>query len=179
MTTYIEESGLYFGDYEIADFFHAETAEIYRELGDNIKTVEFVLRKNEHEVLFVEAKSSSPQPGNNEDFDKFIEDIAEKFSHSNDVLFSVIMNRIIDLKSELPNNFRIIDYSKVKIINVLVINGHKTEWLPPIRDALVQQLKSHIKIWHLDVIVLNDGLAIDCKLARWNKHVNKSQIKII
>jgi hypothetical protein len=166
MTTYIEESGLYFGDYGKADLFHIETAEIYRKLGTDIKTVEFVLRKKEHEVLFIEAKSSSPKPGNHNDFDKFIGEIAEKFSHSNNVLFSVIMNRIIDSNSELPNNFKIIDYSKAKIKNILVIKGHKDEWLRPIEIALRQQLKSHIKIWNLDVIVLNEGLAAEYKLIK-------------
>jgi hypothetical protein len=84
----------------------------------------------------------------------------------NDVLFSVIMNRIIDSKSELPNNFRIINYSKAKIKNVLVINGHKVEWLRPIEIALKQQLRSQIKIWNLDVVVLNDELAAEYKLVK-------------
>ena len=45
---------------------------------------------------------------------------------------------------------------------ILVINGHPEAWLPPIKDALYQKLKSFCKIWNLSsdpVIVLNDKWA--------------------
>jgi hypothetical protein len=166
MKTHIEESELYFGDYETEDFFHIEKAEIYRKLGNDVKTVEFALRKNGNEVLFVEAKMSSPRPDNNEDFDKFIQEIAEKFSHSNELFFSVITKRLSDLNSEMPDNFKTIDYSGARIKVVLIINGHPIEWLSPISNALTNQLRRQIKMWGLEIAVLNDKQAIDYKLVK-------------
>jgi hypothetical protein len=45
---------------------------------------------------------------------------------------------------------------------VLVINGHKQEWLEPLQSALVQALKPVVKTWALpatSVAVLNHELA--------------------
>ena len=48
---------------------------------------------------------------------------------------------------------------KQKFVFVLVINGHKVEWLPPIRAALERSMKADIKIWQSEIIVLNDTQA--------------------
>lgn len=61
----IEESGAIFGPFNEADLFHIEKSEILRKLGDKIKTVEFVVVRNDNQALvFVEAKSKCPNAAN-------------------------------------------------------------------------------------------------------------------
>lgn len=61
----IEESGAIFGPFNEADLFHIEKSEILRKLGDKIKTVEFVVVRNDnHALVFVEAKSKCPNAAN-------------------------------------------------------------------------------------------------------------------
>jgi hypothetical protein len=90
MNKTIRESGMCF----VADnAFHIEKSPQYTELGDSVKTVEFVRAKGER-LLFVEAKSSFPNPRNKrpnqakgnktgeEIFREEIADICDKFTHS-------------------------------------------------------------------------------------------------
>jgi len=159
MSVCINESGLLFGDYNDDDVFHIEKSKIHKDLDDCSKTVEFVLRFNADKIYFIEAKSSSPQPGNEKDFNAFINEISGKIEHSMDIFFALIVERMKDTKGEFPCSFQRVDYSKINITALLVINGHKNEWLPPIKDALTKKLKRIIKTWNMQVAVLNHELA--------------------
>jgi len=150
---FICESGLTFGGYCKDALFRIEKSEVRKNLG--FRTVEFILRHKDNEILMVEAKSSSPKPGNQADFDEFIGEIYEKFVHSIDLYFSLIVKRLDGKTEEIPDFFRTADYSALEIKLLLVINGHAISWLPPIKDALKSQLKRHIKTWRLDVAVIN------------------------
>ena len=159
MSITIEEAGLRFGSYNAERLFHAERSGIYKSLGGGIRSVEFVLLSDSAEILLVEAKSSSPKPGNQEDFDAFILNIYEKFTHSIDMFFSVILKRLEDRENEVPECFKSTDYSEAKIKLILVIDGHEEPWLHPIRDALIRELSRQIKTWRLQVAVLNHAMA--------------------
>ena len=50
----IPESGMNFGKYDEKDLFHIETSEIYKKLGDGIPTVEFILKYNENNIVFLD-----------------------------------------------------------------------------------------------------------------------------
>lgn len=63
MSVIIEESGLLFGEYNEQDVMHIEKTTLYQLLGGNIKSIEFALYRDKNEIIFVEAKSSSPKPG--------------------------------------------------------------------------------------------------------------------
>ncbi|MEA5003852.1 MAG: hypothetical protein VB081_10170, partial [Christensenella sp.] len=132
MSVNIPESGLIFGEYEESHLFYVEKSSIYNKLGNGICTIEFVLYNKHDKVLMIEAKSSSPKPSNQEDFDSFIDEIYNKFAHSVELYFSLVLNRIDDNKGEMPDVFKSTDYSIVEIKLLLVINGHKQEWLSPI-----------------------------------------------
>lgn len=155
MSVTIAESGLFFGEYEETDVFHCEQSAIYKSLGENIKSVEFVLWRKNDSIYFIEAKSSSPRPNSHVDFDGFIDEIYSKFSHSIDLFFSIVINRLHDNTAEMPVRFKMMEYDAVKIKLVLVINGHKTEWLPPISDELKRRLRRQIRTWRLELAVLN------------------------
>jgi len=155
----ISESGLLFGEYEESELFHVEKSTIYKSLGDGICTVEFVLRRSLNEILFVEAKSSSPKPNNREDFDEFITGVCEKFAHSIDIFFSLVLRRLDDRKNEMPASFREVEYSTSRLKLVLVIKGHDIRWLSPINDAIKRKLQRQLKTWLLEIAVMNHDLA--------------------
>ena len=146
---------LYFGKYEESHLFHIEESSVYKSMGDNVCTIEFVLRHKDSEILLLEAKSSSPKPGNQEKFDDFIDEIYRKFSHSMDLYFSLVLKRLEDRDNEMPEYFKSADYSTARIKLILVINGHEIEWLAPICDALRDKLRRQIKTWRLGFTVLN------------------------
>ena len=45
------------------DLFHIETSEIYKKLGDGIPTVEFILKYNGNNIVFLEAKKKLSKCG--------------------------------------------------------------------------------------------------------------------
>lgn len=57
-----------------------EKSNINQMIGEHIRTVEFVLRRKENPILFIEAKSSSLQERTSKErYDKFIAEIVEKY----------------------------------------------------------------------------------------------------
>ncbi len=63
---------------------------------------------------------------------------------------------------ELPDSFKTLDLQTLGFRFVLVINGHKQEWLEALQNALSQALKPLVKTWALPAIsvaVLNHELA--------------------
>lgn len=52
----ITESEMNFGEFDESNLFHIENSKIYRDLGDGIKTVEFILKYKEDSIIFLEAK---------------------------------------------------------------------------------------------------------------------------
>ena len=48
MTKVIKESGMRFGEYEESELFHIEKSKILFYIGTGIKTVEFIIKKNEN-----------------------------------------------------------------------------------------------------------------------------------
>ena len=60
----ITESEMNFGEFDESNLFHIENSKIYRDLGDGIKTVEFILKYKEDSIIFLEAKKSCPMRRN-------------------------------------------------------------------------------------------------------------------
>lgn len=67
MELFIEEPGVKFGGLEERRLFWVEHSDIYRSLGEGIKTVEFIYLTKEENVLFVEAKNSCPNIANKDE----------------------------------------------------------------------------------------------------------------
>jgi hypothetical protein len=163
MSVIIKESGLLFGEYPDADVFQIEKSAIYQKLSDNVKAVEFILKRDEKTILWVEAKSSSPNPKNTENaakFDLFLSEVCKKFEHSLSLFVSAILKRIPDTHNEISRQLREMDYEKVSFKLILVIKGHNEIWLQPIADGLKRKLITCMKIWHVDpikdIVVIND-----------------------
>ncbi len=161
----IIESQMLFGPYEKNRVFQIEKSDTYNCLPEKIKTVEFILICNENNLNFIEAKSSSPKPirENIIRFDEFVKDVSEKFIHSFNLYYSTIVGRQ-EKFIELSDKFLQLDNRKITIKFLLIIKGHKIEWLPAIHEELERKLYCHNKIWKIDIAVLNDELAIRHKL---------------
>lgn len=152
----IIESGMVFGDFDARDVLHMEQTETYQKIKANVKTVEFLYTPSLQKILFVEAKSSTPNPENKSDYAAFISDICDKFSHSFHLFSSMYMER---QKETLTGTFAELDYKTVQFVLVLVVNGHREEWLPPLKEELERNLRYHRRIWNTEVVVLNEVLA--------------------
>ena len=150
MAKIITESGMNF----IADnSFHIE--KFHTKL-KGIKTVEFIRAKGD-KLLFMEAKSSFPNPGNPQldnipNFQSQVNDICEKFIHSLNLYASIA----IGVNEEFPPDFK--PAVKVSLMFVLIFYNFEQEWCIPIKKALETQLKKSkciAKIWQPTVLVIN------------------------
>jgi len=152
----ITESGMVFGDFDSESLFHIEKSDVYKKLGDGIKSVEFLYLRDRKKLMFVEAKKSSPNTDNIEKFEEFIEEITTKFIHSFELWMSLVTKRReADIAVPLVNP----EMDKVNITFVLVIKDHKEEWLPPITRAINSVMMPYLKIWQSKAIALNDEIA--------------------
>ncbi len=164
MSRTIDESGMRFGPFDDDAFFSIEASSIRAALGPGIKAPEFVWLKHESPAAlwFVEAKSSSPQPNHIPDFDKFLDEIAQKFIHGLTLFVAACLDRHADPTVELSPRLRAVNLGGAKIRLILVINGHDKAWLPPLQDALRKVLEVDRRVWGLDssaVVVLNHVMA--------------------
>ncbi len=161
----ITESKMVFGPYENDTVYHIEKSNLHNSICSGIKTVEFILYSKPKTLWFIEAKSSSPRPdkNSNEDFDIFIDDIVSKFIHSFNLFLAASLGRY-QKYNDIPMQFMSTKYNDISLKFILVIKGHKIEWLAPLNDALGKKLSYHNKIWESSIAVINDELAIKYKL---------------
>ena len=162
MVDLITESDMNF----IADnTFHIEKSNLYTDLGSGIKSVEFV-RAKDNKLLFVEAKTTFPNPNNpsEENLKRFysaIEEINDKFIHSLNLFSSVkvgVAENVFPTDFILPERF--------PLLFILVIKNHKPEWCRKIKLKIETSFPSYLKkIWKPTVYVINYEDAIKRNLA--------------
>lgn len=151
-------------EFEQNQVFCIENSQLQRGVRDGIKTVEFVLNRKENLLEFIEAKSSSPRPTkeNSERFETFLNDIADKFIHSFNLYYSAIHGRYPS--EEIAQSLLEIEPHKVNYRFILIIKGHRIEWLLPLQETLHRKLQYHITIWKSEVILMNEEVAKEKKL---------------
>ncbi len=126
---------------------------------------EFLLLRtsNDSPVMWVvEAKSSTPRPETQPNFDDFIAETRGKLINAFSVGWASYLKRHQKAEAELPERFKTLNLSAVDVKFVLVINGHQEGWLPPLQEALGNALRSTVKCWAFSptaVVVINDALA--------------------
>jgi hypothetical protein len=146
-----------------------EDSQASKNLNKNgIHSVEFI-RSNEDKLLFIEAKSSFPNPNNikknpdkgnktgSELFRERIDEICDKFTHSLS-LYSAIDMGVIN--EDTPSDFKVSD--SVSLVFILVINGFEQSWCTPIEKAIINQLNNSVcmaNIWKPTVRVINHETA--------------------
>jgi len=163
----IVESGMTFGPYPEGTCFHVEKSHTYTAIQEGVKVAEFVLLrrrgKNRPASLWVvEARSSTPRPETQPNFDLFISEIREKLVNAFSLVWACCLKRHRRAETELPDHFKALDLSQADVKFVLVIRGHREEWLPPLQEALYEALRPIVKTWAFSptaVAVMNDAMA--------------------
>lgn len=156
------ESGMTFGPYDEDYIFRVEVSETYRAIQHKVQMAEFLLLRTQVNappfVWVVEAKHSSPRPETQPNFNEFIAEIRDKLTNALTVGVASILKRHPAANAELPNLFKALDLSNTEFRLVLIINGHRKEWLQPLQDALRSALHSTSQAWALSpnaVVVIN------------------------
>lgn len=160
----ILESGMEFGCYRPEQVLKIENSQMHKQAGACVKSVEFVLLREKNKIFFIEAKSSSPKETTSwKRYQEFLDEITEKFIHSFDMLCAWYLGRLDD-GGQAGAELKKATYSKADFVFVLVIRGHKPDWLLPLQEELNQKLRYHKSIWKSSVIVMNDTIAKECHL---------------
>ena len=167
MTTQpIVESGMTFGPYPEGQCFHVEKSGAYAAIQHGVPMAEFLLLRIENErppvIFVVEAKSSTPQPKTQPDFEDFINDVREKLVNAFSLGWAACLKRHREADTELPDPFKTLDLSQAQVRFVLVIKGHHESRLPPIQDAMAIALRSTVRTWSFNpnsAVAINDVLA--------------------
>ncbi len=162
------ESGMTFGPFPEGSCFPIEQSASYKAIESGVKMAEFLLLRqmedNSAVVWVVEAKSSTPKPQTQPEFNNFIEEIRQKLTNALNLGLAACLGRHPASETELSESFMNLDLGQVSFRLVLVINGHRDDWLPPLNDALTSALHPVVKTWALPataVTVINDGMARD------------------
>jgi len=161
MDNVITESGM---EFVAENTFYIEKSELYLGLGEGVKSVEFI-RIKERKLLFVEAKTTFPNPNNPgvENLARYhaeIDDIREKFIHSLNLLSSI---EVGVAQSEFDSDFAL--PMKATLVFYLVIGNHKTEWCKDVEKTLMAAFPAYImKIWKPVIYVINREIAIKREL---------------
>jgi hypothetical protein len=166
MTTHaIIESGMTFGPYPVGQCFYIEKSDCYRQVQEGVQMAEFLLLRQQQQgttMWVVEAKSSSPMPETQPNFAEFIDEIRSKLTNGFLLGIAARLQRHPVAENELSDSFKTLDLQALGFRFVLVVNGHKQEWLAPLQSALSLALKPVVKTWALPAIsvaVLNHELA--------------------
>jgi hypothetical protein len=168
----INESGMTFGPFAETHCFKIENSPLHQSAQPGIQIAEFLLvhEGNENEppqVWIVEAKSSTPNPGSAllgaaETFAAFIAEIREKLLNALTLGVTACIGRHANVRAGLPQAFSDITLGRAAFRLILIVNGHRSEWLPPLQDALAQALRVTSRTWDLgagSVVVMNDASA--------------------
>ena len=166
MTTQpIVESEMTFGPYPEGRCFHVEQSNCYAAIQEHVQMAEFLLLRTSNDspvIWVVEAKSSTPRPETQPNFDDFIAETRGKLINAFSLGWASCLKRHQEAEAELPERFKTLNLSEVDVKFVLVINGHQERWLPPLQEALGNALRSTVKCWAFSptaVVVINDALA--------------------
>ena len=162
-----DESGMRFGPYPDGHCFRIEESSVYKAAQDGVQMAEFLLLRAQAAaapvVWIVEAKRSSPRPESQPSFNAFILQIRDKLANALALGVAAVLNRHPNAAAELPDAFTRLPLAATRFRLVLVINGHKEEWLPPLQDALRTALRATANVWALGP---NSVVAINEKTAR-------------
>lgn len=165
MMKIIRESDIRFGEFDTDRLFEIEKACRNNKIGKGIKTVELIYL-TERELIFLEAKSSCPNPANREEsaeknqkYEEFFSDVSEKYIDSINLFFASVLGRH-DFSAQVGKELlERTEFKDVRFIFMLVVSGADESWLSGQRAELEARLFHWRKIWKADVVVLNDTLA--------------------
>jgi hypothetical protein len=159
------ESGMHFGPFQVESIFKVEESDLYKKISKDVKISDFFLLRSNRglvEMFIIEAKSSSPTPTNETHFTTYIDELTQKFESSLNLFVSATLGRHGACRDALPADFNRVAMADLKIVFILIVKGHKKEWLIPIKDKLDLLLKQFARTHALKspyVLALNDTMA--------------------
>jgi hypothetical protein len=166
-TEAIIESGMSFGPHPEGQCFHIEKCRLYERIRNGVKMAEMVVLRSASADLpafwIIEAKSSTPRPETQPDFDAFVGEIRDKLTNALALLIAANLGRHENGLDDFPETFKMIDLSRIGFRLVLVIKGHQDAWCVPLQDALQKALLATVRTWALKptaVAVINDTAAL-------------------
>ena len=153
--------------------FYIEESSIYQKLGEGIRTVEYIQLSKKGSLQFVEAKKTCPNVNNKDNnekkkqkYESYYQELTEKYSDSLNVLVAGLLDRY-DETEEIGKRIKEIkSLRNTRIQFILVIKTAEELWLSGVKTELEQRLRKLRKIWHVEVVVLNEELAIRLQLAK-------------
>ncbi|MFI3253832.1 MAG: hypothetical protein R3Y63_05780 [Eubacteriales bacterium] len=114
----------------------------------------------------MEAKSSAPNPNTvssdpQNGFETYVSDLVEKFDNTLELFLGSKLGfpHLTVSQTNTPDLMPLNQVSNYKIRFCLVIKNQKSEFLPPVKNALEKRLRRKLKIWNAEVMVLNESLA--------------------
>lgn len=127
-----------------------------------IKRVEFVRKikfKNHENLVFIEAKSSSPHPNNKSKFKEFINNVANKVIQSVWTIMALHLRHNTQLPLLKSTDIKILPF-----IYILILKNHPDDALIDIKNSLEDTLRQAIQYqnWKSNpsVFVFNEKMAI-------------------
>jgi hypothetical protein len=132
-----------------------------------LKTCEFVTVRpwgGQDAILFVEAKASSPKPGNpSNDFRTWVLDVVAKFAQSVTLLLAVAAGRHPDeLRAAFPDALLSPPLLSGRLVPVLILPEHPASTLADLKEILSRELRRLLVAAGVrppEVVVLNRELA--------------------
>lgn len=149
MTFVFDDEGVFLPEQEIA-----------RRKIKHVQACDFVTlyqKRNNKILLFIEAKSSAPYQ--KEDLATYLSNIYQQFWHSIFFYISLVHKRRgpADQGLDMPDYLQQTQRLKSAVMCVLVVRGHRNEWLQPLQEALRLKMLGLRKSFFLqDIIVTNE-----------------------
>ncbi|HBF34842.1 TPA: hypothetical protein DDW35_09800 [Candidatus Sumerlaeota bacterium] len=161
----ISESGMNFGPFDEESCFYIEKSELYLRVKQDAQTAEFLClhegKKGTRRILLVEAKSSSPRPETQPNFNEFLDEIVGKMLDSFSLFIAACLGRHEESKTNaIPAKFRELNLGTADFHFVLVIRGHQKRWCVTLQEELYKKLRPTIRKWALSptaIAVINDA----------------------
>lgn len=156
----IKESDMCF-ELSAAKTFAIERSRVYQKINPHgVSAVEFITLGPRDDILFVEAKRSTPNEDDPEGLAGFVGSISRKFIHSLEVCYALLVRSLPGNPDEsIPEAIKdkLMDKPTIKLI--LIVNKLNPQHCAPLQDLLRKTLRAEERIWHMNVIVLNKEMA--------------------
>ena len=157
----IRESGMLFHLPE-AKTFLIEKSDTYRKVNTRgVSTVEFITMGPRQDVIFVEAKTSAPDEEDGEHMHEFVKSIGKKFVHSLEVCYALLTQALPYTEPTFPDPLRAALNQKPAIKLILIVNKLSRAHCVSLQDALRLYLRAEMRIWHMNIVVLNKEIALE------------------
>jgi hypothetical protein len=151
--------------FEADRVFDAEVSEPYTTLvkRDGMKVCDFIALKSENIVMLIEAKKTSPNPGNPESKDKvreYGEQIHLKIVHTLLLAIGMALGRFSDIEHSCPEWLKSSPTSATRWIPILVVKDLEKPWIPQISEKLGKVIHGTRLAFRLDdLLIMNEEMA--------------------